>query len=76
MVAVAAITVKLLPDVTAMNEVVVVAYGTQKKVNVTGAIAAVDGKDLNWKPVGQVSAALQGVASGVTVNHQQRTTGC
>jgi len=60
-------SIKLLPDVTAMNEVVVVAYGTQKKINVTGAIAAVDGKDLSWKPVGQVSAALQGVASGVTV---------
>lgn len=59
--------VKLTADVTAMNEVVVVAYGTQKKINVTGAIAAVDGKDLNWKPVGQVSSALQGVASGVTV---------
>ncbi len=61
------ISIKLMPDVTAMSEVVVVAYGTQKKVNVTGAIAAVDGKDVNWKPVGQVSAALQGVASGVTV---------
>lgn len=61
------IMIKLTPDVTAMSEVVVVAYGTQKKVNVTGAIAAVDGKDVNWKPVGQVSAALQGVASGVTV---------
>ncbi|SFO60891.1 TonB-linked outer membrane protein, SusC/RagA family [Chitinophaga sp. YR627] len=60
-------SVKLTADVTAMNEVVVVAYGTQKKINVTGAIAAVDGKDLNWKPVGQVSSALQGVASGVTV---------
>ncbi|MCF6402679.1 SusC/RagA family TonB-linked outer membrane protein [Chitinophaga filiformis] len=61
------ITIKLTQDVTAISEVVVVAYGTQKKVNVTGAISAIDGKDVSWKPVGQVSAALQGMAPGVTV---------
>jgi TonB-linked SusC/RagA family outer membrane protein len=61
------INITLVPDVTSMSEVVVVAYGTQKKINLTGAVTAVDGKDLNWKPVGQVSAALQGIAPGVTV---------
>jgi TonB-linked SusC/RagA family outer membrane protein len=61
------INIQLQPDVTAMSEVVVVGYGTQKKADLTGAVAAVEGKDLSWKPVGQVSAALQGVASGVTV---------
>ncbi|WP_343688125.1 TonB-dependent receptor [Chitinophaga sp.] len=60
-------SVKLAADVTSMSEVVVVGYGTQKKVNLTGAVTAIDGKEISAKPVGQVSAALQGVAPGVTV---------
>lgn len=50
-----------------LDEVVVVAYGTQKKVNLTGSIGIVSGKDIAIKPMGQTSAALQGVLSGVTV---------
>jgi TonB-linked SusC/RagA family outer membrane protein len=69
------ITVSLKPDVQALSEVVVVGYGTQKKVNLTGAVSAVKGDDLNWKPVGQVSSALQGVASGVTVTQSQGQPG-
>lgn len=61
------IDVSMKPDVKALSEVVVVAYGTQKKVNLTGAITSIKGDDVNWKPVGQVSATLQGAASGVTV---------
>jgi len=61
------VDVSLKPDVKALSEVVVVAYGTQKKVNLTGAITSIKGDDVNWKPVGQVSATLQGAASGVTV---------
>ena len=61
------IDIGLKPDVKALNEVVVVAYGTQKKTNLTGAISTVKGEDLSSKAVGQVSSALQGVASGVTV---------
>ncbi|WP_440135473.1 SusC/RagA family TonB-linked outer membrane protein [Chitinophaga sancti] len=60
-------SIKLMQDVTSMSEVVVVGYGTQKKVNVTGAVTAIDGKDISAKPIGQVSTALQGVAPGVTV---------
>ncbi|MCC9138403.1 SusC/RagA family TonB-linked outer membrane protein [Pontibacter silvestris] len=63
----ATFNITLEEDAKALEEVVVVGYGTQKKVNVTGAVSAVKGDDLNWKPVGQTSAALQGVASGVTV---------
>jgi TonB-linked SusC/RagA family outer membrane protein len=60
-------SIRLAADVTSMSEVVVVGYGTQKKINVTGAVTAIDGKEISAKPVGQVSAALQGVAPGVTV---------
>lgn len=53
-----------------LEEVVVVGYGTQKKVNLTGSVSMVDRERLA-RPVGQTSLALQGVASGVTVvpNH-------
>jgi len=69
------IDISLKPDVQALSEVVVVGYGTQKKVNVTGAVATVSGKDINWKPVGQVSASLQGVISGVTVTQSSGQPG-
>ncbi len=69
------IDVKLTPDIKSMSEVVVVGYGTQKKVNLTGSVTALSGADVNWKPVGQVSAALQGVASGVTVKQNSGQPG-
>jgi TonB-linked SusC/RagA family outer membrane protein len=51
-----------------LNEVVVVGYGSQKKIDLTGSVATLNGdKDLSWKPVGQVSEALQGTVSGLTV---------
>lgn len=50
-----------------LDEVVVVGFGTQKKVNLTGAVSSISSKDLTARPVGQASAALQGLAPGVTV---------
>nr|WP_084407062.1 TonB-dependent receptor [Pedobacter panaciterrae] len=61
------INVKLQSDDTDLTEVVVVGYGIQKKVNLTGAVSVVSGKDLAARPMGQTSAALQGMAPGVTV---------
>lgn len=43
-----------------IDEVVVVGYGQQKRVNVLGAIGVIDGKDLNNRPVTNAAAALQG----------------
>ena len=43
--------VVLAEDQNYLNEVVVVGYGTQKKVNLTGAVGVVDGKDLALRPV-------------------------
>lgn len=43
-----------------LDDVVVVGYGTQKKVNLTGAVAVIDGKDLNNRPVTNAAQALQG----------------
>ena len=51
-----------------LNEVVVVGYGIQKKVNLTGAVSAVDMKALTEsRPVVNVSQALAGLAAGVAV---------
>ena len=45
---------------TMLDELVVVGYGTQKKVNLTGAVGVIDGKDLNARPVTNTAMALQG----------------
>nr|WP_293841225.1 TonB-dependent receptor [uncultured Arsenicibacter sp.] len=61
------INISLENDVKSLEEVVVVGYGTQKKVNLTGAVAAVDGGEIAKRPVGQTSSALQGLMPGVIV---------
>ena len=53
----------------ALDEVVVVGYGTQKRTLVTGAVASVNGKTLNELPAVSISQALQGRVSGVTVTN-------
>lgn len=50
-----------------LEEVVVVGYGTQKKVNLTGSVVAVKGEELQKRPVVSTTLALQGIAPGVTV---------
>ena len=52
-----------------LNEVVVVGYGTQKKVNLTGSVGVVDGKRLQNRPVNNVSQALYGTIPGVTITY-------
>jgi TonB-linked SusC/RagA family outer membrane protein len=60
-------SVKLVSNSSALNEVVVIGYGTQKVTKVSGAIATVKGADIEkLRPV-RAEDALQGRASGVTV---------
>lgn len=56
----------LLEDSEILDEIVVVGYGTQKKVNLTGAVESVSGEQLAKQPVAQASQALMGVAPGLT----------
>lgn len=51
-----------------LNEVVVVGYGTQKKVNLTGSVATVSSKDIENRPVTQASQAIAGLAPGIVVS--------
>lgn len=61
------INVVLAEDVKTINEVVVVGYGTQKKVTVTGAISSVKASDLQDQQVTRVDDALRGRVTGVSV---------
>lgn len=62
------INVVMAEDATTLNDIVVVGYGTQKRANLTGAVATVDvGKNLEAKPVSDVGKALQGSVPGLTV---------
>ena len=61
------INVQLKEDTEELGEVVVVGYGTQKKENLTGAVAAVDAKKLASRPATSITKALQGSVAGVTV---------
>ncbi len=61
------INVALTSATEAIEEVVVVGYGTQKKSVVTGAISSVKAKDLEKVSPGRIDNALQGRVSGVTV---------
>lgn len=63
-------SVVLQEQVDDLEEVVVVGYGTQKKVNLTGAVSVVKGEEMAKKPVGQTSVALQGAVPGLTVRQQ------
>ena len=59
--------VTLSDDSRALNEVVVVGYGTQKKANLSGSVAQLDGKTLGNRPIANVSSGLQGLLPGITV---------
>jgi len=61
------LTVKLVPSVSELDEVVVVGYGTQRKKDLTGAVAKVDISDLQKAPVRSFEEALGGRVAGVSV---------
>ncbi|MCW3462107.1 TonB-dependent receptor [Chitinophaga nivalis] len=61
------IDVVLKEDTKGLNEVVVVGYGTQKKVNLTGSVATVTADKLASRPVTSVQNALQGLVPGLTI---------
>lgn len=60
-------TVSLVPVATALADVVVVGYGTQRRKDLTGSVSSVSGKDLKSLPVANVGEALQGRAAGVQI---------
>ncbi|MFT6855965.1 MAG: TonB-linked SusC/RagA family outer membrane protein [Cyclobacteriaceae bacterium] len=69
------IDVQLDLNVTALEEIVVIGYGTQKKKVVTGAIESISAKEITALPVVRVDQALQGRAAGVQVLNQSGQPG-
>lgn len=59
------IEVILEPDVSALNEVVVVGYGEQRKKTLTGSVASISGQDIEKFPVTNITKTLQGQIPGV-----------
>ena len=59
------LTVRLEPDAYSLDEVQVVAYGTVKKVTVTGAISSMNSSDVMKTPSGSITNALSGKISGL-----------
>lgn len=59
--------IKLKEDSETLQEVVVVGYGVQKKVNLSGSVSAIEGDKIAEKPSSNVMAALQGELPGVAI---------
>lgn len=57
----------LMENSALLDEVVVVGFGTQKKINLTGSVSVADEKLLSERPVSTVGAALQGVVPGLNI---------
>lgn len=62
------LTITLTSNTTSLDEVVVVGYGVQKKVNLTGAVANVNGDVLKDRPITNVGQGLQGVVGNLIVS--------
>lgn len=69
------ITVQLQESAATLDEVVVVGFGVQKKVNLTGSVATIDGDMLESRAITSVSAGLSGLLPGVSVNQSSGMPG-
>lgn len=58
----------LKEDSELLDEVVVVGYGTQRKVNLTGSVSSISGKDINDRPVVSAASALQGADPSLNIS--------
>ena len=61
------LSIAMKEDAEALDELVVVGYGTQKKVNLTGAVTAVSGEDMAKRPVTNTTTMLQGQVPGLRI---------
>ena len=64
------IDLTLAEDSQIVDEVVVVGFGTQKKVNLTGAVGLASAKDIEQRPVTSAVQALQGVVPGLNISNK------
>jgi TonB-linked SusC/RagA family outer membrane protein len=69
------IDIDLTPDVKTLSEVIVVGYGTQRKVETTGAIASIKAEDIIQTPVTNVAQGLQARMAGVQITQNSSAPG-
>jgi TonB-linked SusC/RagA family outer membrane protein len=67
------INVQLAEEATSIDEVVVIGFGTQKKVNLTGAVGIATAKELRDRPVIVAAQALQGLVPGLNISQNSGT---
>ena len=70
-----ALAVVLSEDTKALDEVVVVGYGTQKRSDLTGSVVSVKAEDMNAVPTSSVAEMLRGQAAGVVVTQNSARPG-
>jgi TonB-linked SusC/RagA family outer membrane protein len=69
------IIITLEADVTELESVVVVGYGTQRKVNLTGAVASISTQEIINRPVVNLAEALQGLSPGLVIEQSNSAPG-
>ena len=69
------IDISLTSELTGLDEVVVVGYGTQKKVNVIGSVSQITAESIENRPITMISNALTGQMAGVTVTQRSGRPG-
>ncbi len=67
--------VQMLEDREQLDEVVVIGYGTQKKVDLTGSVSSVEMDEVSNLPLSSVDQALQGKAAGVNITQNTGAPG-
>jgi TonB-linked SusC/RagA family outer membrane protein len=67
--------ITLIFDNSSLDEVVVVGFGTQKKINLTGSIAVLENEQIENRPTSNVTTALAGQLPGLTVSQQRGRPG-
>ena len=69
------INFSMVTSTTALNQLVVIGYGTQKRISLTGAVSQVTSKDIEGKPVTNVLQALQGEAPNLIIQETSHDPG-
>ena len=69
------VEIEIAPEALALDDVVVVGYGTQKKINLTGAVASVDTGVMEARPIANAVEALQGSVPGLVIQQGTSTPG-
>lgn len=71
------VDIRMTENSEALNEVVIVGFGTQKKVNITGAVSVIDSDEINGRPVTSAAQALQGLdpAMNIGINTGRASSG-